>query len=139
MKDFKKIEIEEDVHAYVGQFSISETTNILDQFKPLWTKIEAQDEKMIHWLFIGIDVGRSAFLDIFKSDDNFKKQPRFQKNKFLYAINAALTKAIKEGELPLANGISFYILWTVAMIQEDYKASEYIESQFAELRNEHNL
>ncbi len=139
MKDFKKIEVEKDVIAYVGDFELNDSTDVLKQFDPLWALISEQDDRMVTHLFAGIDAARSAFIDIFESDENFKKQPKPNQVLFLKASNVALSKAIQERELAMANGLSFYILWLVAVIQKNYKTAEHIESEFAKLRNAHDI
>ena len=128
-----------DKEALVGTFSVNDDTDVPAMFESIWKHFREESVDNLIPMFMGIDVARDAFIHCFKSDDNFKQQSRQKKCAFLMAINVALGKAMRERELLIANGLSVFILWIVAMIQEDYEASKNIEDSFAKLRNKYDL
>ncbi len=139
MKKFEKIVFDENKEALIGTFSLSDDTDIPVMFEAIWTRFKNEPEENVANMFVGIDVSREAFLTCFKSDDDFKQQSRHKQKAFLMAVNAALTKAVRERHLLIANGISVFILWVVAMLQKDYETAKHIEKSFADLRNEYDL
>ncbi len=123
----------------MGQFSIDQNTDVSKTFTELWSNVLAQDEDLIRDLFIGVDVCRNALLSIFESEEEFLNAPSHLQNGLLYAVNKALEAAVKERELHIANGISFFILWVVAVIKKDNDAKVLIEKNFSETRSRYDI
>ncbi len=123
----------------MGEFTIDQDTDIAGMFTMLWEKVSKQSPQLIGELFEGVDVGRKSLIDIFETEENFIATPRHTKTGFLFALNAALQKAVLERELHLANGISLFILWTVSVIKEDNKAKKLIETSFSDARSKYDI
>ncbi len=123
----------------MGEFTIGEDTDVGDTFSKLWKNVRKQETNCIKKLYCGVDLCRNSLIELFKSEQDFILSSRYKKAAFLNALNAALKSAVLEEEFHVANGISFFILWTVSVIQEDVDAKLLIEKDFAELRHEYDF
>ncbi len=139
MEKLERVAFDDNREALVGTFSLNGDTDILAMFESIWARFESEPQENIVEMFVGIDVGRDAFLSCFESDDDFKQQPKQKKTAFLLAVSSALQKSVRAKEFLIANGISAFTLWVVAMIQNDYETASHIEKSFADLRNKHDL
>ena len=116
-----------------------EDTPVKMLFDDLWMIFSKQDERTIREAFMGIDSGRSSMLRLFKTEEEFISLDKGIKILFLNAMDKTLRKAIKDEHVYVANGISFFNLWVMAIIQENFETKEHIESEFSKLRSKYDL